>query len=460
VNIRFRFSLWPPLAALLLVVATGTCQYVEDSVDVGGAWVGSLCYNSRAGVVYGASEDGVCFAISCDSDKVISLVPAPGALSVCYDSLDNKAYCVTQGGSNSDTVIVIDGATHTRIGAIPVWWAVQAVWNPDNDRVYVSTDEYNKVVVIDCRGDSVLCEIAVGQSPIGLTLNRRHQKLYVQNTNDASVSVVDLNTNQVLRTIQVYNVPVSGWFSEPADKYYCGRYGGVVIIDGAGDSVVQAIFFPASPEAVAGSDVHGRVFAGLSTGTSDSVAALDMQGDTVVAMLRVGREPTSLAWSARSDLVYCASGVSDNLSVIAGDGSRILKTVTVSSFPAVLLSVPEFKRVYVGHSNTRLVYVVRDTSEGIAETPKAEVRTTSIWPTIVRGVLYLPCGSDFPVAMNRGLEAFPTLLDAMGRNVLDLRPGANDVSRLSPGVYFVREQSVVSSQHSGSSPVTKVVKLR
>ncbi|MBN2464017.1 hypothetical protein JXD38_00120, partial [candidate division WOR-3 bacterium] len=31
------------------------------------------------------------------------------------------------------------------------------------------------------------------------------------------------------------------------------------------------------------------------------------------------------------------------------------------------------------------------------------------------------------------------LLDAVGRKVMDLVPGANDVRKLAPGVYFVRE---------------------
>jgi len=53
-------------------------------------------------------------------------------------------------------------------------------------------------------------------------------------------------------------------------------------------------------------------------------------------------------------------------------------------------------------------------------------------PTIVRGVLFLP------EATSRKPQA-ASLLDISGRKVLDLRPGANDVSRLSPGVYFVRE---------------------
>jgi len=47
------------------------------------------------------------------------------------------------------------------------------------------------------------------------------------------------------------------------------------------------------------------------------------------------------------------------------------------------------------------------------------------------------------------------LLDAAGRKVMELRPGANDVRHLSPGVYFVREgPSAVGHQPSA---VQKVV---
>jgi YVTN family beta-propeller protein len=337
-------------------------------MDCGGAWVGSLCYNSRAGVVYGASEDGVCFAISCDSNKVIAQIPARGALSVCYDSLDNKAYCVTQGGSSSDSVLVINGSTHTRIGAIPVWWAAQAIWNPDNDRVYVSMGDEDSVAVIDCRADTVLCKVAVGAWPAGLTLNRRHQKLYVRNWDGESVSILDLLTNRVIETIPLGTMPGCGWFGESADKYYVGGGGGVFVIDGAGDTMTAVVPLPGGgATAITGVEASGRVLAGDYTGPQDSVAVIDMQGDTVVNMLTVGRYPTSLAWSPLTGLVYCANGSSDNVYVLTGDGSRVLGSVSAGDAPAVLLPVPKFERVYIGHYNTRLVYVLRDTASGVSE---------------------------------------------------------------------------------------------
>jgi hypothetical protein len=52
--------------------------------------------------------------------------------------------------------------------------------------------------------------------------------------------------------------------------------------------------------------------------------------------------------------------------------------------------------------------------------------------TVVRGVLILNWG--YP---RTGTVSKAALLDISGREVLDLRPGVNDVSRLASGVYLV-----------------------
>jgi len=81
-------------------------------------------------------------------------------------------------------------------------------------------------------------------------------------------------------------------------------------------------------------------------------------------------------------------------------------------------------------------------------------------PTIVRGVLFLQNGDCTGARSTRasvGLSPFCVLLDDAGRKVLDLSSGANDVSRLSPGVYFVRGRLAVDGEPSG---VTKVLVTR
>jgi parallel beta-helix repeat protein len=69
---------------------------------------------------------------------------------------------------------------------------------------------------------------------------------------------------------------------------------------------------------------------------------------------------------------------------------------------------------------------------GVADGHKPQASRRKLEPTIVRGVLSLPRSL---------LTANCSLLSIDGRRVLDLKPGPNDVDRLSPGVYFVREAS-------------------
>lgn len=75
---------------------------------------------------------------------------------------------------------------------------------------------------------------------------------------------------------------------------------------------------------------------------------------------------------------------------------------------------------------------------GVAEMTKDKVRMTKL-PTIVRDVLFLP-----PSPPSR----HSSLFSVDGRTVMSLRPGANDVRGLAPGVYFVQSEP---------SAVTKVV---
>jgi hypothetical protein len=63
---------------------------------------------------------------------------------------------------------------------------------------------------------------------------------------------------------------------------------------------------------------------------------------------------------------------------------------------------------------------------------KPEVRMTNSGATVVRGVLLLPPASGV------GRDASSVLLDISGRRLIDLHPGANDVTALAVGVYFVR----------------------
>jgi len=107
-------------------------------------------------------------------------------------------------------------------------------------------------------------------------------------------------------------------------------------------------------------------------------------------------------------------------------------------------SIAGFNTDEVGAISRNPICVWRGTIPGgIEEKPNAELRTASPNPTLVRHILYVP---------HSALGArTSTLLDASGRRLLDLVPGPNDVSTLTPGVYFLN--SAIDSRHSTMTKV-------
>ena len=105
---------------------------------------------------------------------------------------------------------------------------------------------------------------------------------------------------------------------------------------------------------------------------------------------------------------------------------------------------------YLAESNAGL-QIIRFQGIGIEESKTRPTTLGSpLTATVIRGVLQLGAGGR-PEASGRA-----ELLDISGRETMELKPGANDVARLPPGVYFVREERAGSRKQSVSS-IKKIV---
>jgi hypothetical protein len=91
--------------------------------------------------------------------------------------------------------------------------------------------------------------------------------------------------------------------------------------------------------------------------------------------------------------------------------------------------------------------------------------STTYGPSLTRGVLLLPQDMT-ETAGTSGRVPRPSLLDAAGRKILGLTPGANDVRSLAPGVYFVvgprtDDEGRSAAEHGRPvSPIRKVIIAR
>lgn len=78
------------------------------------------------------------------------------------------------------------------------------VWNSSGNRGYVTGMGSNNVTVIDQNGARV-DQIEVGQGATGVAIDESHNRLYVWNHFEASLSTVDINGNSEIAKTQVFN---------------------------------------------------------------------------------------------------------------------------------------------------------------------------------------------------------------------------------------------------------------
>jgi len=106
---------------------------------------------------------------------------------------------------------------------------------------------------------------------------------------------------------------------------------------------------------------------------------------------------------------------------------------------ALSLAIDKNSEPLIAYTTSEGVFLTRGVGiTGLSEERKQPTAIgRQLTASVVRNVLLLTGASSLKP------QAASWLLDAAGRRALDLRPGANDVSGLSPGVYFVREIQAV-----------------
>ncbi len=426
-------------------------QWLETTIQLpDSSYPVALCYNSVSNQIYCANQQTATVSIiDGASNQLVGTVPVgPQPIALCHNPHDNKVYC-----GDWDGVTVIDSSGDTVTVPPPVGSETQAVcYGGGGNKAYSGGS--NTVAVIDGAGDTVLAALSAIRTD-GLLYNPRNACVYVGDRMDPPVMVIDGSGDSVAALVPTFGEVLC--CNESDNKVYCtGEWcGWATVIDGATNQVVDSVPVGAGPRALCYNACDNKVYC-ANAGSGD-VTVFDGATNEVIATVVTGACPLALCYDAQNDKVYCANALSDDVTIIDGSTNNVLQTIAVGGGPRAFAFNPVQNRVYVANHHGSSVSVIRDSGGGIGETPGRESRTASS-PTIARGVLFLPQSltpAPYPLV----------LVSAAGRRVLDLRPGPNDVSALSPGVYFLHSTmshrtAPVGQNDIRQSQLTKVVLTR
>jgi YVTN family beta-propeller protein len=319
--------------------------------------------------------------------------------------------------------------------------------SPDGHRVYAALGDDYEVMVIDGQADTVVCRVPVSDYVSRLCYVPAYDYVYASAFD--LVDVIDCKQNVVIAQVEV--LPYALLYNPVGSKVYIasGYIGTVSVVAGERPELLTQINVGSEPTVLCLDSRDNKVYCTGEAGSE--VVVIDASADTVVARVAVGNGSCDLSYDSLNNYVYCACRRSNEVYVIDAHRDSVVTTIGVGSEPVALAWSPTGLRTYVANYSGASVSVICDSLHvGIEE---ASLHAFGVRPgaTVARGALCLASGHR----QNAGCRA--ELLDISGRKVLDLTPGANDVRRLAPGVYFVLEASSVGRD---APSITKVVITR
>jgi DNA-binding beta-propeller fold protein YncE len=195
-------------------------------------------------------------------------------------------------------------------------------------RLYVS--HATKVVVIDIDKDAVVGEIAPTPGVHGIALAPDLGRGFVSNGREATASIIDLKTLQIVGTVKTGENPDAILYEPVHKEVYAfnGRGKSATVFDAKTGEVRATILLPGKPEFAVFDEEAGRVYNNIED--TSQLVAIDTATHAVVATWAIapGEEASGLAFDPEGRRLFV--GCSNNLMLMVDATSgKVLASVPI-----------------------------------------------------------------------------------------------------------------------------------
>lgn len=275
------------------------------------------------------------------------------------------------------------------VGAGPSATAI----NPLTNKIYVANSGDSSVSVIDGATNTVTA-VGTGTTPVSVAVNPVTNQIYVANQNSSSVTIIDGATNATT-TVSVGTSPDYLAVNPVTNKIYVADYIGnnVTVIDGASNTT-STVATGLRPEAIAVNPVTNKIY--VVNYVANTVTVIDGATNNVVSTVNVGARPTSVAANPVTNVIYVANGSDNTLSVIDGASNTIVTTLPVGQFPQNLAVNPVTNKIFVSNTVSGTVTVIDGASETVVMTVPVQLVAGRISVNPGTNQIYVAneCGTD------------------------------------------------------------------
>ncbi|WP_051692062.1 cadherin-like beta sandwich domain-containing protein, partial [Pedobacter borealis] len=218
--------------------------------------------------------------------------------------------------------------------------------------------------------------------------------LYIPNSGDGTVSVVNTATNLVTATIGVGGSPKGVSVSPDGSTVYVTNSddGTVSVINSATNTVTATINVGMSPNGVAVSPDGSKVY--VTNYNGGTISVINAATNTVTATINVGDGPIVISVNPNGNNIYVTNFFSNTVSVINTVSNTVVTTINVGNLPVGVAISPDGSKVYVTNYNDDTVSVINTATNTVTATiPSSNASPGGISVSIDGSTLYVT-GSD------------------------------------------------------------------
>ncbi len=187
---------------------------------------------------------------------------------------------------------------------------------------YVSNGKSNTVSVIDLRTFALAKTLHVGSEPTGVAANSKKNEIYVVNSASSTINVINAETNTVVATIGVQGRPYFIDVSTDGKRGYVANSG------------------------------------------SSNVSVIDLDRRTVIANIRVGSSPGLARISPDGETVVVSNRNDNSISLIDAKLLKVRATLPVCQHPEDIAILPDSGKAFVSCSGSNQVASIQLKSPG------------------------------------------------------------------------------------------------
>jgi len=253
--------------------------------------------------------------------------------------------------------------------------------------VYVANQVDSTVSVVDIETGNIIATIPVGVRPNAIAITQDGLFAFVGNRGSNNISVIDTSSNTVVGTIPVGVEPVGIVLSPSGKILYCvNYYGGYVsIVDIASKSEIGQIPIAGTPGAIAISPDGSRLY--VSEG-EQGVTVVDTATNTIITNISV-YYPFRMCVNPAGTRFYVSQIFSDAVGIFDTANNQPIDTISVGSYPTNVKLSMDGMRLYVANHAGNTISVVDTTTNQVITTIPVGDHPDALSVDMVNSYLYV-----------------------------------------------------------------------